>query len=1043
MATDDLDSILQVLFSDSKSDESHSPAWNDRFYLVDRDEREKDPPTYMAGFLLDETVCAIYKTEKCNSTRAMFLYHVPASAKLPPRSLIQLIRPKREGEYLVAEAVLYFTPLDGYTRMGQLGRTKTDDRWMAPDPAVLRKRAVAPWPFIGQNSGPEQEKQTAPVLPASPACPPDISVQTPIEMDIQIPRKKKPEDAFADAVRERLQRNPSIKQFTRLLRANACAEDQAKPGSADLPAGIGKSDLKMLYQDHRQLYSSEVQTELDGVMGSLSTLGEKSWRRVRNLVRYAYNRTEKFEAVPAEELRAELERALPGQQDVTDRVMAAVQGANATRKPLTLLLLDEEEITAQEIMRCFSRVMPGAASLDGSIGALNLQGMEISYEGAAVSQTIRKLDGPLLCISKLEAVYWCADKDKDSAAPSLNSLIGNREFSDHFLGVTVRYYGHIVCQAASLDLKYRLQFSQVVDIPVRTHEEKVRLLQARARAAVPAFTLETEAAEEILRQYAPGSLSRALNCLVLLGKFSANLDRPVAAGDLTAALGKPSLTQDEQLVSDLEACSAELVRETALEAGHQARVLLGTTADEQEKTVARQMLSTLVEYQKASRPAELPPKEELRRNLDAELFGLEREKEIVIQTLHSHRPRVLFFWGAPGTGKTALARALAKASGRELVRIDMAALRPEQLTGCAPLFGRSGEASILVRRIVRAGRPAVILLDEMDKAQPFLMEHLLELFENQRLFSDAFIGRVDLSRHLILLSGNSLKISRPLLDRCQVIQMRPYSPGEKMAILQRKWYGALAEEELALRPLSDDLARWVICRCASGGARDVEDIVARLVRLVSAGQPLPHSEEELSNLLGSSVPPLPLLREPGSVYCLAALEDGGGVVSPLLVRENSLPGASRLHLLGMKGETMRESAEMALTWAAGSLGRPVPPLTLAMDASPKDGPSAGLAIALAYTSLLTGQALEGVAASGELMLDGTVLPVGGVASKLNGALRCAQTVRTLFLPADNRVDVTPRLMAEIKKAGIELYFVHSVQEAIEHLTGREKEKTER
>lgn len=137
-------------------------------------------------------------------------------------------------------------------------------------------------------------------------------------------------------------------------------------------------------------------------------------------------------------------------------------------------------------------------------------GVEISYEGTAIGQTICKLDVPLLCVDKLDAVYWRAQNNKDSAASHFNALFSGRTFCDHSLGVTVRYHSHIVVQAADLELKCRLQFARIVEISADTHEEKICRLQEEARGFRPAFVLDKEVAEKILKEHTLWTMSRAL-----------------------------------------------------------------------------------------------------------------------------------------------------------------------------------------------------------------------------------------------------------------------------------------------------------------------------------------------------------------------------------------------------------------------------------------------------------------------------------------------------------------------------------------------------
>ena len=151
--------------------------------------------------------------------------------------------------------------------------------------------------------------------------------------------------------------------------------------------------------------------------------------------------------------------------------------------------------------------------------------------------------------------------------------------------------------------------------------------------------------------------------------------------------------------------------------------------------------------------------------------------------------------------------------------------------------------------------------------------------------------------------------------------------------MQLKWNAALCEEKLPCQPLDKELVRQVVARCASGGVRDIENAAERMVRLVAAGHPLPQTAEAVHRLLGGGLPAPQPIRNPGTVYCLAALENGGGLVSPLQVAEN--PNGARLQTLGMvDSATMRESCEMALAvaarqrfwWRWTQVGRTAPPV---------------------------------------------------------------------------------------------------------------------
>lgn len=464
---------------------AHAPARESIFRLMIKKDSAKDlheVPLYMAGILKDEATCVIYQTDLCPTTRLEFLYRMSRQHLMPPGTLVQIMQPRGTIYDMEADGVLYFSPADGYSQMGQFGRIAEGYHWMAPAPAILLKWGLDPWPCLS----PRQEPAPKPPKPAPQ--PPDEREQ----------------------LRERLSGNEDAKRLLDFLEGHAVppapGNDEKDPG--ELTMGLNDKTLQDLYEYNRGLYAAEVQRELKDVIKKLSALTTRQKRRVCDLLRYAYNHKQTYTPIPAVELQRALQQTLPGQADVTDRVMAMVRAANARRQPLTLLVLDEEEETGKAIARCLQTVLPGAASLDGNLGALNLAGSEAAYDSAMMGMAVKKMEGPLLCIEAFNAIVWQAEVNKDSAAPAFTALLGSRTFTDRFLGVAIRYGGHIVALAPALELKYRQMFSQVLEVPVRTRAETVHLLQAKAQHGQPAFALSATAAERLLVAYAPGSLRR-------------------------------------------------------------------------------------------------------------------------------------------------------------------------------------------------------------------------------------------------------------------------------------------------------------------------------------------------------------------------------------------------------------------------------------------------------------------------------------------------------------------------------------------------------
>ncbi len=437
--------------------------------------------------------------------------------------------------------------------------------------------------------------------------------------------------------------------------------------------------------------------------------------------------------------------------------------------------------------------------------------------------------------------------------------------------------------------------------------------------------------------------------------------------------------------------------------------------------------------------------------LDEDHFGLEAVKERILDFLAVRRlagpgrGSILCLVGPPGVGKSSLARSVARALGRRFVRVSLGGVRDE-----AEIRGhRRTYVGALPGRIIQGMRQAgsrnpVFLLDELDKmASDFHGDPaaaLLEVLdpEHNRSFSDHFVELpFDLSEVLFVTTANTLyTIPRPLLDRLEVIVIPGYTEEEKVQIaLRHLWPRLLASHGLAggagaagqaaggqgLTVAPSALRRLIREYTREAGVRNLERHLAAICRraarrLVSgqAGGPERIRAGNLAAWLGP--PPFKAAareRSPQVGACLGLgwTEYGGDVMT---IEVSVLPGQGQLVLTGKMGEVMRESAQAGFSFVrsrAESLGiQPFFHQTCDLHvhvlegAVPKEGPSAGVTIATAMVSALTGVPVRAdVALTGEITLRGRVLPVGGVREKVLAAQRAG--VRVLVLPAANRSDV--------------------------------------
>jgi ATP-dependent Lon protease len=429
---------------------------------------------------------------------------------------------------------------------------------------------------------------------------------------------------------------------------------------------------------------------------------------------------------------------------------------------------------------------------------------------------------------------------------------------------------------------------------------------------------------------------------------------------------------------------------------------------------------------------------------------------------------ILCFVGPPGVGKTSLGRSIARALGREFVRIslggvhDEAEIRGHRRTYVGALPGR------IVQGLKRAGSMnPVFMLDEIDKlGNDFRGDPssaLLEVLdpEQNNSFSDHYIEvAADLSRVLFIATGNvPEQIPDALHDRMEILELPGYTAEEKTLIAQRFLVPRQLEEhglsEDRLRFEDDAIAEIVRSYTEEAGVRGLERRIAAICRAVARrvaeqldakakGKAKAAVEPEIigPGALHGYLGPVQYFNDvaertaiPGVATGLAWTPSGGDI---LFVEATRMPGKGNLTLTGQLGEIMKESAQAALSYMRsraddfGIDGKGFEKFDVHVHvpagAVPKDGPSAGITMLVALASLLTGQPVRSdVAMSGEITLRGLVLPVGGIKNKVLAARRAG--IKRVILPAKNEKDLEE--VPQQAREGLEFTFVKEIDEVLD------------
>ena len=530
----------------------------------------------------------------------------------------------------------------------------------------------------------------------------------------------------------------------------------------------------------------------------------------------------------------------------------------------------------------------------------------------------------------------------------------------------------------------------------------------------------------------------------------------------------------KQAIADLDKAitDAKMPPEAETAARKELRRLQRTPEASAEHGMIRTYLDTLIEL-----PWALPEPQpidiaEARRVLDHDHYGLEKIKKRIVEYLAVRKlapegkAPILCFVGPPGVGKTSLGQSIARAMGRKFSRVslggvhDEAEIRGHRRTYIGALPGT------IIQAVRKAGsRDCVMMLDEIDKMGSGVhgdpSAAMLEVLDPEQngTFRDNYLDvPFDLSRVVFIATANMLEtIPGPLRDRMEIISLTGYTAGEKLEIAKRylvrrqlEANGLTAEQA----GIDDDALRLIIdSYTREAGVRWLEREIGRALRHVAVEVAEGKTTKaqigtaDIEKLLG----PVRFENEvamrtsvPGVATGLAWTPVGGDI---LFIEATRSPGGGRLILTGQLGEVMRESAQAALSLIknkAAAIG--IDPASfektdihvhVPAGATPKDGPSAGVAMFMALASLLTGRTIRSdTAMTGEISLRGLVLPVGGIKEKVVAA--AAAGITRVMLPARNKRDFDD-IPEEVRKT-LEFIWLEKVEDAVEQALSPPEQK---